>query len=97
MEKTSILGLRTTIYKVSDIEKARDWYAKAFETKAEPKTPTAEPKKADTNNPFANLSLDASWDPNSAEKPKIEEKQRAPKSQALIDAEERAKKLQTKE
>ncbi len=34
MEKTSILGLRTTIYKVSDMEKARDWYAKAFETKA---------------------------------------------------------------
>ena len=34
MEQTSILGLRTTIYKVSDIEKARDWYAKAFETKA---------------------------------------------------------------
>jgi len=34
MKKTSILGLRTTIYKVSDIEKARDWYAKAFETKA---------------------------------------------------------------
>ena len=30
MKKTSILGLRTTIYKVSDIEKARDWYAKAF-------------------------------------------------------------------
>ena len=34
MENTSILGLRTTIYKVSDIEKARDWYATAFETKA---------------------------------------------------------------
>ena len=34
MKKTSILGLRTTIYKVGDIEKARDWYAKAFETKA---------------------------------------------------------------
>jgi len=34
MEKPSILGLRTTIYKVNDIEKARDWYAKAFETKA---------------------------------------------------------------
>ena len=34
MEKNSILGLRTTIYKVSDIGKARDWYAKAFETKA---------------------------------------------------------------
>lgn len=29
-----MLGLRTTIYKVSDIEKARDWYAKAFETQA---------------------------------------------------------------
>jgi lactoylglutathione lyase len=34
MKETSILGLRTTIYKVSDIKKARDWYAKAFETKA---------------------------------------------------------------
>lgn len=34
MEKTSILGLRTTIYKVNDIEKAKNWYEKAFETKA---------------------------------------------------------------
>ena len=34
MKQTSILGLRTTIYKVSDIKKARDWYEKAFETKA---------------------------------------------------------------
>ncbi|MCK9450958.1 MAG: VOC family protein [Bacteroidales bacterium] len=34
IEKPAILGLRTTIYKVSDIEKARDWYAKAFETEA---------------------------------------------------------------
>ena len=34
MEQTSILGLRTTIYKVSDIGKARDWYERAFETKA---------------------------------------------------------------
>lgn len=25
-------GLRTTIYKVSEIEKARDWYAEVFET-----------------------------------------------------------------
>ena len=25
MEQTSILGLRTTIYKVNDIGKARDW------------------------------------------------------------------------
>lgn len=27
-----MLGLRTTIYKVGDIEKARDWYSRAFET-----------------------------------------------------------------
>jgi hypothetical protein len=70
---------------------------KTPETKPDLTEAAPEPKKADNSNPFANLSLDASWDPNSAEKPKIEEKQRAPKSQALIDAEERAKKLQTKE
>lgn len=29
---TSILGLRTTIYKVTDIEAAKVWYAKAFAT-----------------------------------------------------------------
>ncbi|WP_233357747.1 VOC family protein [Haloflavibacter putidus] len=34
MGQKSILGLRTTIYKVADIEKARDWYERAFETKA---------------------------------------------------------------
>ncbi|WP_299434360.1 VOC family protein [uncultured Aquimarina sp.] len=28
-----MLGLRTTIYKVSDLKKAAEWYAKAFETK----------------------------------------------------------------
>jgi hypothetical protein len=33
IKKTSILGLRTTIYKVSNIEKAKDWYAKVFENK----------------------------------------------------------------
>jgi predicted enzyme related to lactoylglutathione lyase len=27
-----MLGLRTTIYKVDDLAKAKDWYAKAFET-----------------------------------------------------------------
>ena len=27
-----MLGLRTTIYKVSDLLKAKSWYAKAFET-----------------------------------------------------------------
>ena len=59
--------------------------------------PAPEPEKADSSNPFANLSLDESWDPNSSEKPKIEEKKRAPKSQALIDAEERAKNMKTKE
>jgi predicted enzyme related to lactoylglutathione lyase len=33
MEKSKILGLRTTIYKVGDIEAAKKWYTKAFETK----------------------------------------------------------------
>ena len=30
--KTAILGLRTTIYKVSDINEAKDWYARAFQS-----------------------------------------------------------------
>src|SRR5689334_23015824 len=30
--KNKILGLRTTIYKVNDIAKAKKWYAQAFET-----------------------------------------------------------------
>ena len=34
MEESSMLGLRTTIYKVSNIEKAKEWYAQAFETQA---------------------------------------------------------------
>lgn len=29
---SKILGLRTTIYKVADINSAKEWYAKAFET-----------------------------------------------------------------
>ena len=29
-----MLGLRTTIYKVSDLEQAKLWYAKIFETAA---------------------------------------------------------------
>ena len=29
--KSAILGLRTTIYKVSDLPKAKEWYAKAFQ------------------------------------------------------------------
>ncbi|MDY8134587.1 VOC family protein [Aquimarina sp. 2201CG5-10] len=28
-----MLGLRTTIYKVNDLNKAKEWYAKAFNTK----------------------------------------------------------------
>lgn len=32
MEKTRILGLRTTIYKVGDIQKAKTWYASVFKT-----------------------------------------------------------------
>lgn len=31
--ENKILGLRTTIYKVKDISKAKEWYALAFETK----------------------------------------------------------------
>lgn len=30
--KASFLGLRTCIYKVSDLESATEWYTKAFET-----------------------------------------------------------------
>jgi predicted enzyme related to lactoylglutathione lyase len=29
--KTTILGLRTTIYKVSDLAEAKEWYAKIFQ------------------------------------------------------------------
>ena len=58
-----------------------------------------EPEQQDDKpyNPFANLSLDPSWDPNSDEKPVIESKTKQPKSQALIDAEERAKQFKTDE
>jgi len=31
--KKKILGLRTTIYKVNDIDKAKKWYTEVFETK----------------------------------------------------------------
>lgn len=33
MGKTDILGLRTTIYKVGDIDEAKKWYTKVFKTK----------------------------------------------------------------
>ncbi len=32
MKKTAMLGLRTVVYKVSDLEKAKLWYAEAFQT-----------------------------------------------------------------
>ena len=32
MYKSKILGLRTTIYKVGDIENAKKWYANVFKT-----------------------------------------------------------------
>lgn len=32
--KKSISGLRTCIYKVGDLQKAKEWYAKVFETEA---------------------------------------------------------------
>jgi len=33
MEKSDILGLRTTVYKVGDLDKAKEWYSEAFGTK----------------------------------------------------------------
>jgi predicted enzyme related to lactoylglutathione lyase len=33
MGQTKILGLRTTIYKVSELQKAKEWYSNAFQTK----------------------------------------------------------------
>lgn len=68
----------------------------AQEKPAQPEADST-PKQSDSSNPFANLSLDESWDPNSDKKPVIEEKKKTPKSQALIEAEERAKNMQTKE
>ena len=70
---------------------------KPEQVKVSPVEPTKPDIPPQSSNPFANLSLDESWDPNSPQKPKVEEKQRAPKSQALIEAEERAKNMQTKE
>lgn len=32
MKESKILGLRTTIYQVGDINKAKEWYSKVFET-----------------------------------------------------------------
>lgn len=64
---------------------------KAVETKASTST-DPQAKKA---NPFANLSLDPTWAPDSNEKPTIEPKKIVPKSPELIAAEERAKQLKT--
>ncbi len=32
MAKAKLLGLRTTIYRVGDIQKAKEWYTNAFQT-----------------------------------------------------------------
>lgn len=58
-------------------------------------SPHDETNETTNKNPFANLSLDQSWDPNSTEKPIIIAKKTAPKSQALIEAELRAKNMKT--
>lgn len=58
-------------------------------------SPHDETNETTNKNPFANLSLDQSWDPNSTEKPVIPPKKAVPKSQALIDAELRAKNMKT--
>lgn len=63
----------------------------------EPHNTSSTQQQDGSKNPFANLSLDPSWDPNTTEKPKIEPKKKAPKSPQLIAAEERAKQLKTDE
>ena len=32
MKKSDLLGLRTTVYKVSNLEEAKKWYSEAFKT-----------------------------------------------------------------
>lgn len=39
MEKSPMLGLRTVVYMVDDLEKAKNWYAKAFNAKPYYDTP----------------------------------------------------------
>lgn len=39
MEKAPMLGLRTVVYMVDDLEKAKDWYGKAFKAKPYYDTP----------------------------------------------------------
>lgn len=69
----------------------------AVTTKAadEPHNAGSAQQQDGAKNPFANLSLDPTWDPNTTEKPRIEPKKKAPKSAQLIAAEERAKQLKT--
>lgn len=61
----------------------------------EPHNTSSAQQQDGSKNPFANLSLDPTWDPNTTEKPKIEPKKKVPKSAQLIAAEERAKQLKT--
>ena len=39
MEKAPMLGLRTVVYMVDDLEKAKDWYSKVFKAKPYYDTP----------------------------------------------------------
>lgn len=69
--------------------------AKSAPQESEPVEPESSEKSTGSSNPFANLSLDPSWDPNNEQQPTIVEPKAEPKSQALIDAEKRAKQLKT--
>ena len=88
----------TPTISLDESHQGKDAYSADAETADQQKEdvlPDDEQTDEKPNNPFANLSLDPAWDPESNEKPVIENKAKQPKSQALIDAEERAKKFKT--
>ena len=88
----------TPTISLDESHQGKDAYSAGEETTDQQKEdvlPDDEQTDEKPNNPFANLSLDPAWDPESNEKPVIENKAKQPKSQALIDAEERAKKFKT--
>ena len=88
----------TPTISLDESHQGKDAYSADEETTDQQKEdvlPDDEQTDEKPNNPFANLSLDPAWDPESNEKPVIENKAKQPKSQALIDAEERAKKFKT--
>ncbi|WP_281547334.1 hypothetical protein [Pseudoalteromonas sp. PAR1] len=88
----------TPTISLDESHQGKDAYSADAETADQQKEdvlPDDEQTDEKPNNPFANLSLDPAWDPESNEKPVIQNKAKQPKSQALIDAEERAKKFKT--